>query len=30
MAWVEAAKFKLAALAGLNIIVHPDHLEELA
>lgn len=30
MACVEAAEFKLAAVAGLNIIMHPDHLEELA
>lgn len=30
MACVEAAEFKLAAVAGLNIIIHPDHLEELA
>jgi len=30
MTWVEAVEFKPAALVGLNIIVHPDHLEELA
>jgi clathrin heavy chain len=29
MACVEAAEFKLAAVSGLNIIIHPDHLEEL-
>lgn len=30
MACIEAAEFKLAAVSGLNIIIHPDHLEELA
>lgn len=29
MACVEAEEFKLAAVAGMNIIIHPDHLEEL-
>jgi len=29
MACVEAHEFKLAAVAGMNIIVHPDHLEDL-
>jgi clathrin heavy chain len=28
-ACVVAKEFKLAAMAGLNIIIHPDHLEEL-
>lgn len=29
MACVEAQEFKLAAVAGMNIIIHPDHLEDL-
>jgi len=29
MACVESEEFKLAAVAGMNIIVHPDHLEDL-
>jgi len=29
IACVEAREFKLAATAGLNIIIHPDHLEDL-
>lgn len=29
MACVEAQEFKLAAVAGSNIIIHPDHLEDL-
>lgn len=29
MACVEAQEFKLAAVAGGNIIIHPDHLEDL-
>lgn len=29
MACVEATEFKLAAVAGMNIIIHPDHLEDL-
>ncbi len=28
-ACVEAQEFRLAAVAGMNIIIHPDHLEEL-
>ena len=30
VACVEAEEFKLATIAGLEIIIHPDHLEELA
>lgn len=26
---MEAEEYKLASVAGLNIIIHPDHLEEL-
>ena len=26
---MEAEEFKLATIAGLEIIIHPDHLEEL-
>ena len=29
MACVEAKEFKLAAVAGMNIIIHPDHLDDL-
>ena len=29
MACVEAEEFKLAAVAGMQIIVSPDHLEDL-
>lgn len=29
MACVEAQEYKLAAVAGMNIIIHPDHLEDL-
>lgn len=29
MACVEATEFKLAGVAAMNIIVHPDHLEDL-
>lgn len=29
MACVEATEYKLAAVAGMNIIVHHDHLEEI-
>ena len=29
MACVEATEYKLAAVAGMNIIIHPDHLEDL-
>lgn len=29
MACVAAGEYKLAAVAGMNIIIHPDHLEEL-
>ena len=28
-ACVDAEEFRLATIAGLNIIVHPDHLEEI-
>ena len=28
-ACVEAQEFRIAATAGMNIIIHPDHLEEL-
>ena len=28
-ACVDAEEFSLAGIAGLNIIVHPDHLEEI-
>ena len=30
MACVEAEEFKLATIAGMEIIIHPDHLEDLA
>lgn len=30
MACIAAGEFKLAAVAGQNIIIHPDHLEELS
>jgi clathrin heavy chain len=29
MACVEAHEYKLAAVSGMNIIIHPDHLEDL-
>lgn len=29
-ACIDASEFRLAASAGLNIIVHPDHLEEIS
>jgi len=29
MACVEAGEYRLAAVAGMNLIIHPDHLEEL-
>lgn len=29
MACVEAGEFRLASIAGMNIIIHPDHLDEL-
>lgn len=29
MACVEAQEYKLAGVAGMNIIIHPDHLEDL-
>jgi clathrin heavy chain len=28
-ACVDAEEFRLAALSGLNIIIHPDHLEDV-
>ena len=30
LACIAASEFKLAAVAGQNIIIHPDHLEELS
>jgi len=29
MACIEMGEYKMAALAGMNIIIHPDHLEDL-
>jgi len=29
MACVAAQEYKLAQVAGMNIVIHPDHLEEL-
>jgi len=26
---VDAEEFRLAAISGLNIIIHPDHLEDI-